>query len=272
MTSAADRWAIELAAWRIDDDILAAAPESPYGFPPALLTVDPRGSASPLLERARAALPPGGSVLDVGCGGGSASVPLVPPAASLVGVDESAEMLAAYERNARGSGADVRTVLGRWPDVADRVEPADVVVCAHVAYNVADLLPFARALTTHARSGVVLELHAEHPWVPIGPLWQAVHGQPRPDGPSAGLAVEVLAEAGIRAEADEWVRPGPDLSDPAVRAEVVAFTRRRLCLPADRDPEVAQLVADHPPQPRRTVVLSWGGTAPGAARLDPAGA
>lgn len=257
MGSAAEQWAAELAGWRIDDDILAAAPESPYGFPPALYTVDPRGSASPLLELARDALPDGGSVLDVGCGGGSASVPLVPPAASLVGVDESPEMLSAFERSASEAGAAVRTVRGTWPDVADRVEPADVVVCAHVAYNVARLLPFVRALGEHAREAVVLELHAEHPWAPIGPLWEAVHHQPRPAGPSAALAIAVLAEAGITPAVHEWVRPGPDLTDPAVRHEVVAFTRRRLCLTADRDPEVAALVDSHPPQPRRSVVLSW---------------
>ena len=257
MTTAALRWADQLAAWRIDDAILAAAPESPYGFPPALFTVDPRGFASPLLTRARALLPQGGSVLDVGCGGGSASVPLCPPAKVLVGVDESPDMLAAYERSAAGRGASVRTVRGSWPDVAHAVDPADVVVCAHVAYNVADLVPFVTALTAHARHGVVLELHAEHPWVPIGPLWEAVHHQPRPAGPTAELAVEVLAEAGIVASVEEWVRPGPDLADPAVRAEVVAFTRRRLCLTADRDAEVAALVDAHPPRPRRSVVLSW---------------
>ena len=261
MTTAAERWAGELAAWRIDDEILAAAPESPYGFPPSLYSVDPRGSASPLLDRARAALPGGGSVLDVGCGGGAASVPLVPPAAALVGADESSDMLAAYERNARAAGATVRTVHGRWPDVADGVEPADVVVCAHVAYNVADLVPFVLALTSHARSAVVLELHGEHPWVPIGPLWEVVHHQSRPAGPTAELAVEVLAEVGIAPVVDEWVRPVADLSDPDVRAEVVTFTRRRLCLTADRDAEVAALVDAHPPGPRRSVVLSWLGAA-----------
>jgi SAM-dependent methyltransferase len=257
VTSAAERWAAELAAWRIDDEILAAAPESPYGFPPAIFSVDPRGAASPLLRRAHAEVPEGGAVLDVGCGGGAASVPLAPPAAALVGVDESADMLAAYERNARSAGAAVRTIHGRWPEVEGEAEPADVVVCAHVAYNVADLVPFVVALTGHARRAVVLELHGEHPWVPIGPLWAAVHHQPRPAGPTADLAVAVLAEAGITPEVDEWVRPVANLSDPAVRAEVVAFTRRRLCLPPEREAEVAALVDAHPPQPRRSVVLTW---------------
>jgi SAM-dependent methyltransferase len=257
VTSAAEQWRAELAAWRIDDAILAAAPETPYGFPPALFRPDARDSAGPLQASARAALPDGGTVLDVGCGGGAASVPLVPPAAVLVGVDEAASMLTEFRASAGAAGASVRTVQGRWPDVAADVPSADVVVCAHVAYNVGDLVPFAAALTSHARNRVVLELHAEHPWVPLGPLWQRVHHQPRPDGPTSDLAIAVLRDAGIDPTVEEWVRPAPDLRAPEVREALVAFTRRRLCLTPDRDAEVAALLAEFPPPARRSVVMSW---------------
>jgi hypothetical protein len=39
----------------------------------------------------------------------------------------------------------------------------------------------------------------------------------------------------------------------------VAFTRRRLCLPPERDPEVAALLP--PPVPRPHVALWWSGRA-----------
>jgi hypothetical protein len=52
----------------------------------------------------------------------------------------------------------------------------------------------------------------------------------------------------------------------------VAFTRRRLCLPAGRDPEVAQALLEQGThqvdgvwvsgQPRRVATLSWPGRAP----------
>ena len=109
-------------------------------------------------------------LLDVGCGGGAASVPLAPPAATLVGVDEAAAMLAEFSASAGAAGASVRTYQGSRPDVAADVPVADVVVCAHVVYNVGGLVRFVTALTSHARHGVVLELNAEHPWVPLGPL------------------------------------------------------------------------------------------------------
>jgi len=41
---ATERWAAELAAWAIDPELLAAAPESPYGFPAGLFGAD-RGAA-----------------------------------------------------------------------------------------------------------------------------------------------------------------------------------------------------------------------------------
>ena len=35
MTAAARRWADQLAAWAIPDEILATAPESPWSLPPS---------------------------------------------------------------------------------------------------------------------------------------------------------------------------------------------------------------------------------------------
>ena len=65
---ASAQWADELAAWAIDPEILAAAPESPYGFPPEVFAVGQYPTSSPMAELAGAALRPGGSVLDVGAG------------------------------------------------------------------------------------------------------------------------------------------------------------------------------------------------------------
>jgi SAM-dependent methyltransferase len=257
--TASQQWADELAAWAIDPEILAAAPESPYSFPPELFRAEHgRGGSvrSPLLDVALEALPAGGSVLDVGSGAGAASLPLAPPASLIVAVDTQPSMLDELEAGAASRPVTLRRVEGQWPDVAASVPVCDVVVCSHVAYNVADLGSFARALAEHSRGRVVLELHATHPWVDLGPLWQQVHHQPRPSGPTAELAVTVLREHGIETRQRVWERPAPSLEGP-LATTYVAFTRRRLCLPADRDPEVAAYLAAHPPQPRRSVVLWW---------------
>lgn len=255
---AARRWAAELAAWRIDPQILQAAPESPYAFPPELFRVDaaPPGD-TPSLVRARERLPAGGSVLDVGCGGGAASLPLAPPAAAVVGVDERPAMLELFLAGAQDRGVAASAVEGRWPDVGDDVDAADVVVCSHVAYNVPDLAAFARALDAHARRRVVLEVTERHPWAPLGSLWEHFHGQPRPAGPAVDLLREVLAEAGLPpVQVARWARPARSAALPW--PAYVSWTRRRLCLPAEREPEVAALLdpaAQHREDP--VVTLWW---------------
>lgn len=260
--AAGERWAAELAAWAIPEEILAAAPESPWGFPPALFQAPARdsGVATPARRRAVEALPPGGVVLDVGSGGGAASLPLCPPAAQVIAVDESAEMLASLAARADELGVAHEEVQGRWPDVAPAVPPADVVVCHHVFYNVADLTAFAIALTDHARRRVVAELTATHPLTPHAGLWRHFHGIERPEGPTAEDAVAVLEEAGLAVTAERFLVPPRRHSD---RAEWVAFVRRRLCLTADRDAELdALLPADDAfLRPREAVAVWWEGSA-----------
>ena len=262
VSTAADRWAAALAGWAIPDEIVAAAPESPWGFPPALFQASEAdvGADTPSRRWAVEALPAGGVVLDVGAGGGAASIPLCPPAGRLVAVDESAGMLDSLAERAEGLGVDHHEVQGHWPEVAPSVPVADVVVCHHVFYNVPGLAAFALALTDHARHRVVAELTARHPLTAQAGLWRHFHGIDRPDGPTADDAVAVLREAGLDVVAERFVvpaRPRPD------RAERVAFVRRRLCLTRDRDVELDALLPadDALLRPREAVALWWEGSA-----------
>jgi SAM-dependent methyltransferase len=270
-TGALERWREQLDGWAIPEEILAAAPESPWEFPVGLFRSRARraGSrpATPSNLEAARFLPEGGTVLDVGAGGGAASLPLAGSAGRLVAVDESAGMVASFLDAAGQRGVAAEGVEGSWPEVAGRVGPADVVVCHHVLYNVADLAPFARALTGHARRRVVAELTERHPLVGLAPLWRRFHDLDRPAGPGAGDAVAALGALGLEVDRHDWEnqdRFGFDDFD-----ELVAFTRRRLCLPARRDPEVAQALLEQGThqvdgiwvsgQPRRVTTLSWPG-------------
>ena len=144
-----------LAAWAIPEDILGQATADPWRFPPSLFSAHGHEAPadSPSRRRALEVLPEGGTVVDVGCGPGAASLHLAPPASFVVGVDESAEMLAAFARAAQERGVSHREVEGRWPDVADAVPVADVVVSHHVFYNVPNLAAFALALTITPATG-----------------------------------------------------------------------------------------------------------------------
>ena len=255
--TAQDRWAEQLASWAIPDEILAQAPQSPWIHPLRMFTVTGEEPDSPSRGRALEALPDGGSVLDVGSGGGRASLALVPPAARLVAVDRSEEMLAAYAEAAGARGVQHEEHLGRWPDVEADVPAVDVVVCHHVVYDVAALTAFAQALDRHAARRVVLELPARHPLANLAPFWKQFWDLDRPDGPTSDDCLAVLREAGIDAHADVW---DDDWSARRVLTpeEHARFTRIRLCLPESREPEVAAALAAAPdPGPRRTATVWW---------------
>lgn len=261
----ARRWRADLDSWEIPPEILAAAPESPWGCPPGLFAQAAEeavhaqtATPTPSLRRALEALPKGGSVLDVGAGGGAASLPLCPPAAAVTAVDQSPQMLERFADLGERKGIRHSEVEGLWPDVAGRVGPADVVVCNHVLYNVGDLVPFVTALTEHARRRVVVEITAMHPQALLNPLWEHFHGVVRPTRPTAEDAATVLRDLGLDVGVEEVEAPPRGTHDH--REEQVAFARRRLCLPAERDAEVAAVL--EPPGPRRQVTLWWPGEAP----------
>lgn len=263
VTTAAERWADQLAGWAIPPEIRAAAPESPWGFQPSLFRAPDPDDGSDSLSRRRAleALPVGGTTVDVGAGGGAASLPVAAAglARQVIAVDSDPEMLAGFAARADELGIDHVEVVGRWPDVSAQVPPADVVVCNHVFYNVADLAPFALALTDHARRRVVVELTSTHPRSGQIALWRHFHNLDRPTGPNADDAVAVLVEAGLEVSSQAFLAP-PRLDRP--RAAWVGLVRRHLCLPPERDPEVdALLPADAELGFREVVALWWPGSA-----------
>jgi SAM-dependent methyltransferase len=198
------------------------------------------------------ALPDGGSVLDVGCGGGAASFALVPPAARVVGVDSTPAMLEEYAAAADRRGVAHSEVEGAWPNVARAVGRVDVVVCHHVFYNVADLAPFVTALTGAAGRRVVVEMTASHPLTASAPLWRHFHGIERPAGPTADLAVAALREIGVVPQVRAWSRPPREVP----REAYARLNRRRLCLPVEAEPEVDRVMAD-PATAHRDVVTIW---------------
>ncbi len=252
-------WARDLEAWRIPDEILAQAPRSPWIHPVELFRADPATTPdSPSHRLAREAVPPAGSVLDVGCGGGRAAFAIAPPAAEVIGVDQQQEMLHAFAAVAQDRAVAHTEILGDWPAVEDRTPTVDVVVCHHVAYNVAALAPFATALHRRARRRVVLELPERHPLSSMAPFWRHFWHLERPAGPTAVDALAVLTEAGLPARIEGWDEDGGRRLDTVPWQQQVEFLRIRLCLAPDRDEEVAALIRAQPPAgPRRMATIWW---------------
>lgn len=244
---AAGRWAQLQEGRGIPAEILARAPANPWHHTPEFFTAPAEPADTPSRAAGLAMLDTPGTVIDVGCGAGAAGFALAGPVTHLTGVDLQQDMLDAFAQAAVERGIPHRTVRGRWPEVdAGR---ADVVVSHHVLHNVVDLPPFLTALTAAARRGVVVEMLAEHPMAWLDPLWVRFHDLHRPPPATDQDALAVLGELGVDPEVRRWERPDPPRQD-------VGWITRRLCLPPEREPEVAAAL-DGVARPRTAVTLTW---------------
>ena len=261
-TRPGDRWRQLLRESAVPQVIIDNAPEAEVTLEPERFRWRPEEDAQqpvrPSRRRALEALPQGGTVLDVGVGGGASSLGLVPKAGLIVGVDPLEGMLESFEASARAAGVASRAVLGTWPDVAGEVDPADVAVCHHAMYRVAEIEDFVSALTAHARHRVVVELSARGPHAAFDPLWKSLHGIERPDWQVADEAHAVLVSMGLAVEREDIVLPP---RTPEVTPALVAFVRRRLYVAPERDPEIEHYLRTREPQEHRVAALWWPGAA-----------
>ena len=253
------RWAQMLSRWAIPEAIVAAAPTPPYFFDPQVF-IDAadealaRSNDTPSDAAAREALPAGGTVLDVACGAGAASLRLQPR--RVVGVDPSAPLLKSFTEHAAHLGIEATTVEDVWPAAATKAPTVDVVVCHHVLYNVSDLAAFVTALRDHAQRRVVIELTAVHPMAWMTPYWEALYGHEQPERPVAEDAMAVMNDLGLNVQQKRWQRHYQMIGENGDQAlERIA---QRLCLPAGRLDDLRQiLTAIPPPTDRDMVTLSW---------------
>lgn len=137
------------------------------------------------------------SLLDVGGGAGRFAVALALGGKPATVVDSSESMLEQLRDAAADAGiADsVTAVLADWESAAPN--PADAVLCSHVVYGVADIAPFIRKLTAHARRRVVMLSFVDSPQASVAPLWEPVHGERRVNLPALPELMNVLWEMGV---------------------------------------------------------------------------
>ena len=252
--SAGEKWKRDLESWGIPQEIIDQAPESPWIHPPVLFQIPQQIELTPSHQKAFEALPVGGSILDIGCGGGIAAFAMGSKAGRVIGVDHQPEMLEMFTENAKARNVDSIVHDGFWPSVAKDVEIADVVVSHHVVYNVPDIVPFIEALNSHARKRVVIEMPQQHPRASSNSAWKHFWNLDRPTAPTPQDLVNVLKELGINAHLLLWDGKLPleqDLDD------AVKFMRIRMCLPASKDADVRIFMEENPPSEIRPLATIW---------------
>lgn len=258
----ADRWRDLLRRSAVPQEIVDASPEPDATLEPERFRWRPEEDATqpvrPSRRRALEALPEGGTVLDVGVGGGASSLGLVPKPGLIVGVDPLEGMLDSFQASAAEAGVACKAVLGTWPEVADQVEPVDVAVCHHAIYRVTELEGFLTALAERARNRVVVEVSARSPLSQVDALWKLLHGIDRPDWQVADEVEAVLEAMGVAVAREDMVLAP---RAPEITPELVAFFRRRLYVGPERDPEIEQFLRSREPQEHRVIALWWPGQA-----------
>ena len=200
---------------------------------------DPRREGDPVLDALLPMAAAAHTALDVGGGAGRLALPLALRCRHVAVVEPSASMIAHLRESAADAGISNYSVIqATWED-AD-VSPADLVLCAHVLYGVADLEPFIRKLEASANALVVILSFVESPMTRISAFWQPVHSEPRIDMPALPELVAALWDMGIYPDVRMLVPIPPDRFE--TREVALAQLRNRLYVKPDT-PQDARLQA-----------------------------
>jgi len=150
----------------------------------------------PLLTFLRPKLRPSDVVLDVGAGPGRHAIPLAGLVARVVAVEPSDAMRSHLVERVRESRITNLEVIGaNWPDAA--VPPADVVICSHVVYGVADIAGFVLKVDATSRRLAVMALRFGQREAPTLDLFAEVWGERRCLAPTCVELLGALAQLGI---------------------------------------------------------------------------
>ncbi len=238
-----------------------------------------RTDEDPFLIHVRSAVDAGSSVLDVGAGTGRHTLALAPRVRRVVAVDPSEAMLGFLREDVEAQGLhNVETLLSEW--MAADVEPADFVLCSHVLYPIADIVPFVRKLDASAKRRVFVYLRSDPLPTDMG-LWSEFYGVPLQTQPVHMDLINVLAQIGIMADV-EVVEHRFTLTF-ATLDDAQAQVRNSLCLRED-DPEASaklrrlleeRLVAwpggriGPNVESARSAIMSWAPRTAGSAAATP---
>ena len=176
-----------------------------------MFRADPYREDDEVLNALLELTPEGGTVLDVGGGAGRFAIPLaLRRGASVTVVDPSPSMLEQLDVSvSEVEGVSVTGVNAEWESA--QVESADMVLCSHVVYGVADIRQFVQKLRDLAHGSVVMVSFVDSPQTGVAPLWEPVYGEVRVNLPALPELMNVLWEMGIYPSVRMLTPTGPQI-------------------------------------------------------------
>jgi CTP:molybdopterin cytidylyltransferase MocA/SAM-dependent methyltransferase len=228
-------WASRVRANRDQVDRVREVPDGKDFYAPvrSMFRADPTRTDDPVLAALLTLVRPGDAWLDVGAGAGRFALPIAmavaPSGGSVIALDASASMLEAAREIAAEFGiVNLRTIEARWPptDVADESQMrADVVLIAHVGYDVEAIGPFLDAMEAAASRELIAVLMDQMPASAADAFWPPVHGETRVGLPALAAFGELLRARGRHPTIERVTAERRRLES---REAVEAFARQQL--------------------------------------------
>ena len=153
----------------------------------------------PFLDFLEPWLAPSKTLIDAGAGFGRHAVPLASRLEWVTAVEPNEGMLALLE-----APPNMTVIASSWEDAEPA--PADLVICSHVLYGVAEPVPFVEKLERAARERVFVVMREGQPALPSEEAWAELAGA-RTRMPEFADLLAVLREMGVEAETGGWTHP-----------------------------------------------------------------
>lgn len=230
---------------------------------------DPRREGDATLEALRELARPPETWLDIGAGGGRYALPIALAVGEVVAVEPSPGMVEVLRAGMAEHGiGNVRVIAERWPLPAGMAVHADVVLMAHVGYDIEAIGPFLDAAEAAAGRVCVAAVAEEAMTTAASLFWEPVHGEPRVRLPALPELLVLLLARGRLPEVRLCPRQ-PAASES--RDDLLIMARRQLWVRpgSSRDARLVRLVEETATEREGRWALDWSPTSIGIVTWRP---
>jgi SAM-dependent methyltransferase len=229
--------------------------------------MDPRRTGDAVLDALLGLVVRGERWLDIGAGGGRYALPLALRAGSVVCVEPSPALRTVLAAGAAEHGiGNIEVLDARWPVAAGEAPTAEVVLMAHIGYDIEEIGPFLDAAEAQAERLCVAVMGEVAMTTAASRFWERIHGEPRVALPALPELLTLLVARGRLPEVRLVDRVGPvfetvdDLHAMArrqlwLRPGSVADARLRDLVEAEAVERDGRLTLDR--QPSSIGIVSW---------------